>query len=89
VVALNALNFVREQVGEEGSTGPTPGRASQRSSGVEASYRAGLVRIGMQSRVAWRYHTYVGQARRICVGGALVQFFKGFQGVDFSGVCSF
>jgi hypothetical protein len=38
-------------VDEEGSTGPTSGRMSQRFSRVEASPRAGLVRVGTQSRV--------------------------------------
>jgi hypothetical protein len=66
-------------VGEEGSTGPTPGRVSRRFSRVETSRRAGLVRIGTQSTVAWRHHMYVGRARRIRVGGALVQFLRGFR----------
>jgi hypothetical protein len=38
-------------VGEEGSFGLTPGRTSRRFSGVEASPRAGLVRVGTQLRV--------------------------------------
>jgi hypothetical protein len=55
---------------------------------VEASHQAGLVRVETQSRVP-RLHTYVVLARRTCAGGALVWFFKGFCGVDSSGVCSF
>jgi hypothetical protein len=43
VVALNA--FVSKSVDEEGSTNSTLGRASQKFSRVEASHRAGLVRV--------------------------------------------
>jgi hypothetical protein len=65
---------------EEGSTDSTPDRASRRFSGVKASYRAGLVRVETQSRVP-RLHTYVGLARCIRVGGALIRFLgHGFLG---------
>jgi hypothetical protein len=71
-----------------GSTDLTLGRASQRFSGVEVSRRAGLVRVGTQSRVP-RPYTYLGLARRVVVGGALIRFFRGFHGADPSGVGSF
>jgi hypothetical protein len=35
---------------ERGSTGSTPGRASRRIFGVEASRRVSLVRVGTRSR---------------------------------------
>jgi hypothetical protein len=90
-VALNALTFVCKQVGEEGSTGSTQSIIPPRATTPPAwkQYRrAGLVQVGAQSRVP-RLHTYVVLARRTCTGGALAWFFKGFCGVDSSGVCTF
>jgi hypothetical protein len=75
-VALNA--FVSELVTEKkgGLTGLTLGRASRRFSGVEASRRASLARVGMQSRVP-HLLTYVGLARRVGVGGVLIRLLRG------------
>jgi hypothetical protein len=75
-------------VDEGGSIDSTPGRTSRKFSGVEASRRAGLVRVGTRSRVP-RLHIYAVLDRRIRVGGALIRFLGGFQGADSSGVCSF
>jgi hypothetical protein len=86
-VTLNA--FVSEQVTKRGgSTGSTLGRASRRFSGVEASHRASLVRVGTQSRVHCLL-MYAGLARCVDVGGASTRFFRGFQGADSSRVGSF
>jgi hypothetical protein len=62
-------------VGEEGSTGPTLGRAIRRLSGVETSGRAGLVRVETRSRVPG---VDADRSRGIRVGGVLVQFLRGF-----------
>jgi hypothetical protein len=64
-------------VDEEGSTDSTLGRTSRKFSGVEASRRAGLVRVGTRSR-APRSSYVCGLDRRICVGGALIRLFRGF-----------
>jgi hypothetical protein len=77
VAALNA--FVSELVTEKGgSIGSTLGHASRRFSGVEAFRRAGLVRVRTQSRVP-HLLTYVGWARCVGVGEALILFLGGFK----------
>jgi hypothetical protein len=82
-VTLNA--FVSELVTERGggSTGSTIGRASRRFSEVEASRRASLVRVGTQLRVPCLL-MYVGLARRVGVGGALIRYL-GVSGRGFLG----
>jgi hypothetical protein len=87
-VVLNALTFVCKQVGEEGSTGSTQGRASRRFpwgrgvplSGPHASQSA--VEGAPSSHVCGFGSSYLR-------GRSLGVVFQGFCGVDSSEVCSF